>query len=217
MRLRPFLLQLLVSLLAINLAGAAEKGAPEKAKSSDFSTYPFWKEKKRGDVPQFVPGLTAVLQLTDAQKQQLAAARGEMENDEASKAARGSSKNDPSITAEQRDKARAALEAATARWREKVAAVLTTEQKALVEKINAAYAAAVADTGVVYADKFASVKADEAARKRIQEEKGQDIEEQFLHKLDALLSPAQQASMKAAAEAEEQRNAKAATVKKPAK
>lgn len=88
------------------------------------------------------------------------------------------------MTAEQREKARAAQEAATARLHEKVATILTAEQKALIEKINAAYSGAVEDTGVVYADKFASVKADEAARRRLQEDKNQDTEEQFFHKLD---------------------------------
>src|SRR6185436_7692303 len=106
----------------------------------------------------------------------IAAAREEMSNDEAVKAARSIPKSDPNVTAEQREKGRAAMEAASARLREKVAAILTAEQKALIEKINAAYASAVEDTGVVYADKFASVKADEAARKRIQEEKSQDLE-----------------------------------------
>ena len=109
------------------------------------------------------------------------------------------------------------MEAATARMAAKVATILTAEQKTLIEKINAAYAAAVEDVGIIYADKFAAVKADEAARRRLQEDKNQDTEEQFLHKLDALLSPAQKESMKRAATEEEQRNAKAATTKKPVK
>jgi hypothetical protein len=212
MEAHPFLVTLLAGITALATLGAAEK-----QKLSGVGDYPFWTSKKRGPAGQFVPGLNAVLQLGDAQKEQIAAARDEMSNDEAVKAARGLSKNDPSVTAEQREKARAAMEAATTRLNEKVARILTAEQKALIEKINAAYATAVEDTGIVYADKFASVKADEAARKRIQEEKSQDTEEQFLHKLDALLSPAQKEAMKRAAEEEEQRNAKAEATKKPAK
>ena len=71
------------------------------------------------------------------------------------------------------------------------------------------------DTGIVYADKFSTVKADEAARRRIQEDKNQDIEEQFLHKLDGILTPGQKEAMTRAAAEEEQRNAKAAATKKP--
>lgn len=212
MKAHPFLTSLLAGIIALATVGAAEK-----QKLSGVGDYPFWTAKKRGYTGQFVPGLNAVLQITDAQKEQIAAARDEMANDEGAKASRGISKNDPSVSAEQREKARAALEAATARMQAKVATILTAEQKALIEKINAAYAAAVEDTGIVYADKFAAVKADEAARKRLQEDKNQDTEEQFLHKLDALLTPAQKEAMKRAATEEEQRNAKATATKKPVK
>jgi len=203
---------LLAGFIALTTLNAAEK-----QKASTLSDYPFWTSKKRGYVGQFVPGLSATLQLTEAQKEQITAARDEMSNDEGVKAARGISKSDPSVTAEQRDKARAAVEAATERLREKVAVILSAEQKSLIEKINAAYAAAVEDTGIVYADKFASVKADEAARRRIQDEKNQDIEEQFFHKLDSILSASQMEAMTRAAEEENQRSAKAAATKKPAK
>jgi hypothetical protein len=207
------------SLLTPLLAGFIALGsssAADKSKVADVSNYPFWDGKKRGLVAQFVPGLTAALELTGAQKEQIAKAREEMSNDEGVRAARSISKSDPSVTAEQREKARAAMEAAMVRLREKVAAILTAEQKALIDEINAAYAAAVEDTGIVYADKFASVKADEAARRRIQEEKNQDIEEQFLHKLDGILAAGQKEAMKRAAEEEEQRQAKTET-KKPVK
>jgi Spy/CpxP family protein refolding chaperone len=204
----------LVGLSSLSGLSAAEK---TKSKDPDVASYPFWTLKKRGLVPQLVPGLNAVLQLTASQKEQIGAARDAMANDEAVKAARGISKNDPSVTAEQRDKARAAVDAAMAKLQEKVATILTTEQKVLIEKVNAAYAAAVEDTGIVYADKFASVKADEAARRRIQEDKAQDIEEQFLHKLNAILTASQKEAMTNAAAEGEQRNAKAATIKKPVK
>ena len=212
MKTHPFLTTLLAGITALATVGAAEK-----QKISPLGDYPFWTSKKRSFTGQFVPGLNAALQLTDAQKEQIAAARDEMANDEGAKAARGLSKNDPSVTAEQREKGRAAMDAATARMAAKVATILTAEQKALIEKINAAYAAAVEDVGIIYADKFASVKADEAARKRLQDDKNQDTEEHFLRKLDALLSPAQKEAMKRAAAEEEQRNAKAAATKKPVK
>jgi hypothetical protein len=202
---------LIVGFIAFTTVNAAEK------KASAAADYPFWTAKKRGYVGQFVPGLDAVLGLTDEQREQIAAARDEMANDESVKAARSISKSDPSVTAEQRDKAHAAVEAATTRMREKVAAILTPPQKELIGKINAAYAGAVEDVGIVYADKFASVKADEAARRRIQDEKNQDTEEQFLHKLDAILTASQKEAMSRAAEEEEQRRANAPVTKKPAK
>lgn len=212
MNKRSFFNWVIASFIACGIAGAAEK-----VKRSHVSDYPFWTSKKRGYVAQFVPGLTGALLLSEEQKEKITAARDESSNEEAVKAARAISKNDPSVTAEQRDKARAVLEAATARLHEKVDAVLTAEQKALITQINAAYAAAVDDTGIVYEDKFASVKADEAARRRLQEEKSQDTEELFLHKLDGLLTASQKAAMTRAAEEEEQHNLKSAATKKPLK
>ena len=208
----------IVTALLIGFTAFASLGAADKEKKrSDVLDHPFWTSQKRGFVAQFIPGLNTALQLTDAQREQIATARDEMSNDEAVKAARGISKNDPKVTTEQREKARVVLDEASVRLHEKVAKILTSEQNALIEKINAAYATAVEDTGVVYADKFASVKADEAARRRIQEEKAQDIEEQFLHKLDGILSPAQRDAMTRAGEEEAQRSATTATTKKPVK
>lgn len=75
-------------------------GAAEKEKRADVSDYPFWNAPKRGHVAPFVPGLNAVLDLTDAQKQQISAARDEMQADAAVQAARSISKSDPSVTAD---------------------------------------------------------------------------------------------------------------------
>ena len=203
------LLALLTIVSSLSLA-APEKGAKEKGGGG--IDYPFWSAKKRPEAPQFVPGLNAILQLTPQQQEQIATARSEMANDEEVKAARSISKSDPSVTQEQRDKARATVDAANARLREKVAAILTPEQKALIAKVNEAYQAAVDEIGTVYEEKFATIKADPAARKRVQDEKNQDTEDHFLHKLDTLLTPAQKDAMTKAAE-EDQRRAAAAPKK----
>jgi len=209
----PLCFLAVVTVVSSLCLAAPEKGAKEKG--AGVTDYPFWSSKKRADAPQFVPGLNAILQLTPAQQEQIAAARNEMANDEAGKAARSISKNDPSVTQEQRDKARAVVEAANARLRERVAAILTPEQKALIARVNAAYQATVDEIGTVYEEKFASIKADPAARQRVQEEKSQDTEDHFLHKLDTLLTPAQKEAMTRAAEEEQHRAA--AAPKKPAK
>jgi Spy/CpxP family protein refolding chaperone len=211
----PLSILILSVFTALTAAGGAEK-----QKEADVNGYPFWTGgKKAGAVTQFAPGLNAALQLSDAQKQQISAARDEVNNDEAVKSARSISKSDPNVTAEQREKARAAVDAANAKLRERVAAILTPEQKALIEKVSAAYAAANEETGIVYSEKFASpsIKADPDARRRLQQEKSQDLEEGFLHKLDDILTPAQKEAMKRAADDEAKRGAAAGTVKKPVK
>src|SRR4029434_3821792 len=122
---------------------------------------------------------------------QIAAAREEMANEERVKAARSVSKSDPNVTAQQLQKARGTLVSANTKLREKVAAILTAEQKTLIEKINAAYAAAAEESNIAYTERFASVKGDEAGRHRLQDEKNQDMGERFRQKLDPLLTPGQ--------------------------
>jgi hypothetical protein len=212
MKIHLSLLALVTVFSTLSLA-APEKGTKEKGGGA--VDYPFWSSKKRPEAPEFVPGLNAILQITPDQQEKIAAARNEMANDESLKAARSISKNDPSVTQEQRDKARATLEAANAKLREKVVAILTPEQKALIEKVNAAYQAALDEVGTVYEEKFATIKADPAARKRVQDEKNQDTEDHFLHKLDTLLTPAQKDAMTKAAEEAQRRGA--ASPKKPVK
>ena len=197
----------------VGLAVIGTVGAVEKQKKADVTGFPFWKSEKQPHAPPFVPGLNAALELTDAQRDQIAAAQNDFNNDEAVKASRALRKDDPSVTAEQRDKARAAMEAATTRLHEKVNGILTPEQRALVEKINAARAAAVEEVGIVYKDKFGTIKADEAARRRVMEEKNQDLAEGFLGKLDVLLSANKKEAMARAAAEEEQRMKAALNIK----
>lgn len=206
MKLHLSLLTLVAVCSTLALAAPEKEAKKMGAGGADF---PFWSSKKRGDTPEFVPGLNAILQLTPQQQEQIGAARNEMANDEAVKAARSISKNVPSVTQEQRDKARATVDAANAKLREKVAAILTPEQKALIAKVNEAYQAALDEVGTVYEEKFATVKADPAARQRVQQEKSQDTEDHFLHKLDTLLTPAQKDAMAKTAEAGQRRAADA--------
>lgn len=194
--------------VAIGIMSVASVAAAEKEKRADVSDYPFWSAPKRGHVAPFVPGLNAVLDLTDAQKQQIAAARDEMLNDDAVKAARGISKSDPTLTDEQRDKARAAVEAAAARIHEKVAAILTVEQKAMIENINGAYSEATKQVGATYQVKFESVKVGREERMRMQQSQREEVEALFRSRLDEMLSPAQKEAMAAAAQQELQKSAK---------
>lgn len=217
MKTNPFLIALVASLIAFP-AVAAEKEKETKQKSGPID-YPFWNAKKRADAPQFVPGLNAALQLTPGQEEKIDAARSELNNDEGLKPYRSLAKGDPSVTEEQRQKAREAIDAANAKLREKVKSILTPEQNALIAKINKAYEETGDEIGAIYADKFA-VKGDEAARKRVMEEKNQDTIDRFLSKLDTLLTPAQKEAMTRAGEIEKQQNAKAAaaaSAKKPSK
>jgi hypothetical protein len=194
MKTHLLLVPCVATMLAIGGAPAAEK-----QKSATVSGYPFWTAPKRGPVTEFVPGLDAVLNLTEAQKAQIAAAYAEMMDDATVKAARGLSKNDPSVTTEQREAARAAIDAATARMRSKVDAVLTVEQKAMIENINGAYAAATQEVGATYQVKVASTKIVGEERMRMQQQQRDEVDALFRLKLGEMLTTEQIIAMEAAA------------------
>jgi hypothetical protein len=208
---------ILVPIVFAVFAMAPSIAAEKEAARSDVSNYPFWSAPKRGAVSQFVPGLTAVLGLSDAQKQQISAAYDAMMNDEGVKTARAFSKNDPSVTDAQRETARKAVETATAQMREKVDAILTVEQKAMIGNIDGAYATAAQETSAAYQDKFAVVKNDAEARQRLQQEQREELDKLFQRKLDEMLTAEQKQAVAAAAAQEQARNAKVAGNKKPAK
>jgi hypothetical protein len=210
MKSHVILVPVMLGMLAMGPSIAAEKENPRP----DVSSYPFWSAPKRGAVSQFVPGLTAVLGLTDAQKQQIGAAYDAMLNDEGVKTARSFTKNDPSVTDAQREAARTAVEAATAQMREKVNAVLNTEQKALIGNIDGAYATAMQENSAAFQDRLAVVKNDAEARKRVMEEQREEAVKLFRQKLDEMLTAEQKSAMAAAAAQEEKRNTKVAD-KKP--
>jgi hypothetical protein len=192
--MKPYLLSIWLVTFAIGTAIAAQK-----EKSTTVSDYPFWTSPKRGPVADFVPGLHAVLDLTDSQKQQIAAARDEMMNDNAVKMARGLSKTDPAVTADEREAARGAVEAANERMRRKVETILTVEQKALIENINGAYAAATQEVGGTYQIKVASAKIVGEERQRMQQQQRDEVDALFRRKLDEMLSAGQKSALAGAA------------------
>jgi hypothetical protein len=145
--------------------------------------------------------------------EQIVAARTEVTNDPAVVASRGLPKNDPSVTNEQREKARAANEAANAKLKDRVAAILTPAQNELIAKINKAYADTVEEIGTVYSEKFANTKGVEGARERVMQEKQQDTIDRFQSKLDTILNAEQKEAMARAAETEQRRSAQAAEKK----
>src|SRR5438132_10712520 len=116
---------LIASMLLVGLLVAAVPAQAQKEKSRDVSNFPFWTAKKRGYVQQFVPGLTAALQLTDEQKEKLVAAREEIMGSEKVQAVRRRGKSDPNVTEADKAAARETLEKAADSLQEKAGAILT--------------------------------------------------------------------------------------------
>ncbi|HEY6168123.1 MAG TPA: hypothetical protein VI454_08795 [Verrucomicrobiae bacterium] len=212
MKIKPLFLALVVGLFT-----AAPSALAQKLKTSDVSDYPFFNAHKRGQVAQFSPGLTAALLLTDAQKQGIAAARDEVFGAGPVANARRVSKSDPSVTAEQREAARKVVDAANATLRERVGAILTAEQKALIERINKAFADASELTSINYEERFVGAKGDDVLMARLREEAKEELDETFLKQLKKVLNAEQTAAMARAAEIEQQRSKATTSYKKPVK
>ncbi|MBI3881947.1 MAG: hypothetical protein HY301_18035 [Verrucomicrobia bacterium] len=189
----------------------------QKEKSADVTGLAFFTAKKRGHVAQFVPGLTAALQLSAQQKADILAAREEIFSAEGVASSRRIQKNDPSVTDAQKQAARAAMEQAEEKFRERLATLLTAEQGDLIAKIDKTYQDAQVEMAIAYEDRFGSVKDDAAAREKLHIEQAEDLEALFVRKLNALLSPALKEAMTAAAEIEKQRKESVTKVKKPSK
>ena len=70
MKARSLFTVLFVAITVIGTGGAAEK-----QKKADITGFPFWKSEKQPHAAPFVPGLNAALELTDAQREQIADAQ----------------------------------------------------------------------------------------------------------------------------------------------
>ena len=75
-------------------------------------------------------------------------------------------------------------------------------QRALIDQINGLHAAALEETAILYGPRFGTVKNDEAARLRLQEEVRNSTDEVFRRNLERDLTAGQKAVMAHAAEDE---------------
>lgn len=207
--------RIVMALLVVACCAAAV--AQKEKKRPDVGNFPFWTAKKTARVGPFVPGLNAVLMLTDEQKEKIAAAREETIGSEAVIAAGRTLKTDPNASEAQKEAARKMIEDARAQLDAKVAAILTPEQKALIEKINALYAEVQESVRAEFEAQFVAAKGNKEEMGRVQNEFRERAAAQFAHRLIGILTPEQRTAMEAAAAAEKKREAEAAAKKKGAK
>ncbi len=198
------------------LVAAALLAAPGSAqKKAELTDFPFWSAPKNPHARAFVPGLQAALALTPAQVEKLLAARAATIDSPEIRALK--SKNDPNATADELAKAAAARAEATEKLFKEVDAILTTDQKGLIEKINDAYAKVVSELGEEYAPKFVAAKGNAEELAAVKKELAEAIVTAFAKKLDGLLTNDQRAAVKTAAEEEAKRAAANKDKPKPKK
>jgi hypothetical protein len=209
--------RLFATMLLFGLWVGAATAHAQKEKSRDVTNFPFFTAKKRGNVPQFVPGLTAALQLTEEQKEKIVAAREEIMGSENVQAVRRMSKADPNVTQAQREAARETLEKAADSLQQRAGAILTAGQKELIAKINDAYERAADGAVESLQSEFIDAKGDPTAMERLRENVKVKTEEDFLKALDGILSPEQKKAMATAAEVEKQHTKESSSFKKGVK
>lgn len=198
---------------ALVLAAAALFAAPAAAqKKPELHDFPFWTAPKTPHAKAFVPGLQAALGLTPEQVEKLLAARAATVDSPEVRALK--QKGDPKATADELAQAAAKRAEATEKLFKEVDAILTKEQKALIEKINDAYAKVSAELGAEFQPNFAAAKGNAEEAARVRKELAEAIAAAFDKKLGAVLSTEQKAAVKKAAEAEAKR---AANTEKPKK
>lgn len=200
-----------LALLAAALVSVPVHAQKKKPELTDF---PFWSAPKTPHARAFVPGLAAALELTPEQTEKLLAARAAtVENPELRKLKQ---KGDPSATADELAKAAAARAEATEKLFKEVDGILTRDQKALIEKLNDAYAKVQSTVAEDFAFKFQAAKGNAEDTASLRKEQGEVVVSTFGKKLEGLLSNEQMAAVKKAAE-EEAKRATASDKPKPKK
>lgn len=184
------------ALLVLSPGVAAEK-------KPAIGNFPFWSAPKREHADQFVPGLNAALLLSPEQIGLLQEARRATIDCDAIRAV---TKKDPNLTEEQRAAAHKQMTDARAELRVKVSNILTAEQRALIEQINAAHQEVGKSVLEEFQPKLIASKGNDDLQTKLRQEIRDRVESDFRNKLNVLLSPNQKSAFDQAAQ-EEQANA----------
>lgn len=182
--------------LSLVMVFALAASALAAEKKPVIGNFPFWSAPKREYADQFVPGLNAALLLSPQQIEQLHAARRETIDNETLRAA---TRKDPNLTEAQREAAHKLVSEAHANLRIKVSNILTAEQRALIERINAVHQEVGKAVHEEFQPKLTASKGDDQAQERFRKEMTERIASDFRSKLDGLLSPNQKAAFDQAA------------------
>jgi hypothetical protein len=151
---------------------------------------------------QTVPGIQGALALTDEQKTKISAAADQTIHSEKVRAAMATVKLDPNATEAQKEEAKRVLAEARAKLRDLTTQVLTPEQKSLLPRISEAVAEARKQAAAAMETELIAGKGDPAKAAELQKQLRQKTSEAVQAGLEKLLTPAQLAAYKKAAEAQ---------------
>jgi len=169
-------------------------------KTPQLRDFPFWSTPKQPHARAFVPGLQAALQLTTDQIAKIEEACRDTIDQENAKG-----KNAPG---------------AAAAWEklfEKVAGILTDDQKKQIEKVNDAYGKSISAASDEFQPLFAAAKGNAEEMDKVRKDYQKAVAELFEKKLDGVLSNEQREAVKKAAEMEKKRQEESKKTPKPSK
>lgn len=199
-----------VAVLAISLNTAL--AFAQKEKRHDVSGFSFVTGPKR-DRPQ-LPGLNAVLLLTEEQKEKLVLAHQETLGSDSVLASGRKVKTDPNATEADRQAARRAHDEAQTAYDRKVAEILTPAQKELVQRLQVLYSQSREAVSAEYAPMLVSAKGNEAETVRLRREAQAALTSDFGRRVNEILTPEQRTAFERSAADEKQREAAAKTKSK---
>ena len=189
----------------------------QKQKSTDLSGFPLlWSAKKTPLTGPFIPGLNAVLLLSDEQKEKLIAAREETLSNEKFQKLGAVVKLNPNASDAEREAARKANEEARDQFKTRVENILTAEQRKLVERLNTIFGESLTAAQEAYRGQLEQlVKTDKARAEELRQEVREKSLKDFKARLEGLLSKEQWAALAKAAAAEEAVAKNSGKIKKP--
>lgn len=193
----------LAALLGLLVSLCAVPAYAQKEKRVDLSGFTFVTGPK-GDRPH-LPGLNAVLLLTDDQAEKLFTARRETVGNEALLAAGRRVKGDPNATEADRQAVRKAAEQAQLQFDHQVAEILTPAQKELVQRLQVLYGQARDAVSAEYGPKLIGAKGNDAETMRLRQEAREALNADFLRRVNEILTPEQRAAFERAAAEEKRR------------
>ncbi len=191
-------------ILMLTIVFALTASALAVEKKPAIGNFRFWSAPKREFADQFVPGLNSALLLSPEQIGQLHAARRETIDSET---LRSATRKDPNLSDAQREATRKLVNDAQASLRIKVSNILTADQRAMIERINAVHLDVEKAIAEEFQPKLVASKGDEQAQEKFRNEMRERVSSDFRNKLDGLLLPNQKAAFDQAS-ADEQASAK---------
>jgi hypothetical protein len=192
--------------IASTLAAVALCASPALAqKKPELTDFPFWTAPKQPHAHDFIPGLSAALELTPEQVGKILAAREATVDSPEIRALKR--KGDPNATADELATAATKRAEAAEKLFKEVDGILTKEQKALVEKINDTHAKVAADVGDEFQAKFVAAKGNAEDMAAVRKEMQEALAVAFDKKLGGVLTAEQKQAVDKAAEEAKKRAA----------